>query len=311
MLRFAARRALAGIAVLWAAASLAFAALHLLPGDVADAVLGPNSGAPPQVRAQIRQDYGLDDPLPAQYLRHMAALATGDLGRSYQFGLPVSQVLADQVGPTVELAVSSAVVSVALAFCAALATGGRGGAAGAIANGIGLLALSVPSYWLGILGLAVFSFRFGLLPAAGADGPQALVLPALTLALPLAGVLAQVIRQQLHAVRDAPFVLTARARGAGERRLLARHTLRHAALPVVTLSGWITGALMGGAVLTETVFARPGLGRVLVTAVGSRDIPVVSALMLVSAAAFVVVNLLVDLAYLAIDPRLRAPGAVT
>ncbi|MEU6924344.1 ABC transporter permease [Streptomyces sp. NPDC046631] len=303
------RRLGSGVLVLWGAATVSFLVLHLVPGDVVDTVLGPSTAATPELRERIRADYGLGDPLPVQYLRQLAGLLTGDLGRSYQQGLPVGDVLAGQIGPTVELALAATVLALLIAFVAAVATAGRGRAARAVASGLELLAVSVPSYWLGILALTFLSYRFRLLPAAGDQGPAALVLPALTLALPIGGVLARVVRQELDEALARPFALTVRARGATERTVLLRHTLRHAALPVATLSGWVVGSLLGGAVLTETVFARPGLGRVLVTAVTSKDIPVVTALVLLSAAAFVVVNLLVDLAYLVIDPRLRTEGA--
>ncbi|MFD5190770.1 ABC transporter permease [Streptomyces sp. NPDC058357] len=303
------RRLGSGVLVLWGAATVSFLVLHLVPGDVVDTVLGPSTAATPELRERIRADYGLGDPLPVQYLRQLAGLLTGDLGRSYQQGLPVGDVLAGQIGPTVELALAATVLALLIAFVAAVATAGRGRAARAVASGLELLAVSVPSYWLGILALTFLSYRFRLLPAAGDQGPAALVLPALTLALPIGGVLARVVRQELDEALARPFALTARARGATERTVLLRHTLRHAALPVATLSGWVVGSLLGGAVLTETVFARPGLGRVLVTAVTSKDIPVVTALVLLSAAAFVVVNLLVDLAYPVIDPRLRTEGA--
>ncbi|MGW1405522.1 ABC transporter permease [Streptomyces sp. NPDC002403] len=304
-----ARRLGSGVLVLWGAATVSFLVLHLVPGDVVDTVLGPSTAATPELRERIRADYGLGDPLPVQYLRQLAGLLTGDLGRSYQLGLPVGDVLAGQIGPTVELALTATALALLIAFVAAVATAGRGRVARAVASGLELLAVSVPSYWLGILALTVLSYRFRLLPAAGDQGPAALVLPALTLALPIGGVLARVVRQELDEALARPFALTARARGATERTVLLRHTLRHAALPVATLSGWVVGSLLGGAVLTETVFARPGLGRVLVTAVTSKDIPVVTSLVLLSAAAFVVVNLLVDLAYQVIDPRLRTEGA--
>ncbi|WP_335937425.1 ABC transporter permease [Streptomyces sp. PTD5-9] len=304
-----ARRLGAGVLVLWGAATVSFLVLHLVPGDVVDTVLGPSTAATPELRERIRADYGLDDPLPVQYLRELAGLSRGDLGRSYQLGLPVRDVLADQIAPTAQLALAATVLALVLAFASAVATAGRGRAARAVVSGLELLAVSVPSYWLGILALTFLSYRYRLLPAAGDQGPAALLLPALTLALPIGGVLARVVRRELDEASARPFALTARARGATGRTLLLRHTLRHAALPVATLSGWSVGGLLGGAVLTETVFARPGLGRVLVTAVTSKDVPVVTALVLLSAAAYVVVNLLVDLAYLVIDPRLRTEGA--
>ncbi|GHJ38963.1 ABC transporter permease [Streptomyces sp. TS71-3] len=310
VLRFVLRRLAAGLLVLWGAATLAFLALHLVPGDIVDTLLGPSTTATPALRAQIRADYGLDQPLPVQYAHTLASLATGDLGRSYQLGQPVTGVLSGQVVPTVELALAACATALLLAFAAAYATAGRGRAARTAASGVELLATSVPSFWLGILGLTFLSYRWHLLPATGADGLASLLLPAVTLALPIAGVLAQVIRQELDLAASRPFVLTARSRGASGHGVFLRHTGRHAALPVATLAGWITGSLLSGAVLTETVFARPGLGRVLVTAVTGKDIPVVSALVVLSAAAFVVVNLLVDLLYLAIDPRLRTEAPV-
>lgn len=305
MTRYLLRRLAAGVLVLWGAATLTFVVLHLMPGDIAQSVLGPSTAATPQLLAEIRRDYGLGDPLTIQYLHQLGQLARGDLGTSYQLGEPVGAVLSGQVLPTVQLALAASGSALLLAFGAALATAGRGRIANAAATAVELLSVSVPSYWLGIVGLTLFSYRLHVFPAVGDGSPSALVLPALTLALPIGGVLAQVVRQELAQAAERPFVLTARARGAGERTVLLRHTARHAALPVATLAGWMTGSLLGGAVLTETVFARPGLGRVLVTAVQTKDLPVVTALVLLSALVFVVVNLLVDLGYLVLDPRLR------
>jgi peptide/nickel transport system permease protein len=169
----------------------------------------------------------------------------------------------------------------------------------------------MPSFWLGIILLTVLSYRLNALPSIGADGPASLVLPTLSLALPLAGVLAQVIRQELETTDGKPFVLTARARGLGETALLLRHTLRHALLPLTTLAGFILGSLFGGAVLVENIFTRPGLGRVLANACGSRDLTVVTALVVLSSAVFVVINIVVDLLHPLIDPRLREGEAST
>lgn len=309
LLRFLLRRLGAGVVVLWGAATLAFLALHALPGDIVDTLLGPATSATPQLRAQIRTDLGLDQPLLVQYGRTLGDLATGDLGRSYQLGREVTDVLHGQIQPTVELALAASATAIALALLSAYLTAGRSGPLLRVVSVAELLAASIPSFWLGLVALMFLSYRLNLLPAAGADSPAALVLPALTLALPVAGVLSQVVRREVDDAGTRPFVLTARARGASARAVLLRHTLRHAALPVATLSGWVVGSLLGGAVLTETVFARPGLGRVLVIAATSRDLPVVTALVLLSAAVFVLVNLLVDLLYLIIDPRLRKETA--
>jgi peptide/nickel transport system permease protein len=304
--RFVLRRLLAGLVVVWAAATLTFAVVQLVPGDTVDALIGPEAAATPVLRQQIIERNGLDRPLLVQYLSRLGGLVTGDLGRSYQLDQPVARLLSGQVLPTVELALSAMVTALALAVLASVVTAGRGRFARTVASGVELLAASVPAFWLGVVLLSVFSFQWHLFASVGATGPDGLVLPTVALAVPLAGVLTQVIRQELEQAEVKPFALAARARGLGETGLLLRHTLRHALLPVTTISGWVLGSLIGGAVLVENIFGRPGLGRVLVEAVGSRDLPVVTALVLLSAVAFVVVNAVVDLLYLVIDPRLRA-----
>jgi peptide/nickel transport system permease protein len=299
------RRLLSGVLVVWGAATATFAAVRLMPGDPVDAVLGPSLTSTPGLRAQITRDYGFDRPLPVQYADYLGRLLHGDLGRSYQRDVPVSRLLADQIGPTVQLALAAAGTAVLIAVLAVLLTAGRGRIARGAASVLELLAVSVPNFWLGLVLLSLFSFRLRIFPSVGATGGLGLVLPTLTLALPLGGVLAQVVRQELELAGTRPFATTVRARGAGERRLVLRHTLRHALTPVATLSAWITGSLIGGTVLIENIFARPGLGRVLVSAVTSKDIPVVTAVVLLSAVAFVVVNTVVDLLYPVIDARLR------
>jgi peptide/nickel transport system permease protein len=170
-----------------------------------------------------------------------------------------------------------------------------------------LLAISSPPFWIGLVLLSVFAFGLGWFPVAGADGIQSLILPALTIALPVAGILGQVLRTSLEDAEEQPFVTSARARGAGPARLVLRHTLRHAAIPALTLAGYIVGSLLGGAVVVESVFARPGLGRVALSAITNRDLPVVMGIIVFTAIVFVLVNLLVDLAYRAIDPRIHTP----
>ncbi|MFC0440044.1 ABC transporter permease [Kutzneria buriramensis] len=302
----AGRRLLAGLLVLWGAATLTFLALHLIPGDQVDAILGPSLSVTPQLRAQITAEYGLDHPLVVQYLDYLGRLLRGDLGQSYQRDMPVGRLLAEQIGPTVQLALSAALAAFVVAILAVLVTAGSGRFGRWLASVIELLAVSVPNFWLGLILLTVFSFRFPIFPAVGAAGPLGLVLPTATLALPLGGVLAQVIRQELELADGRPFAISVRARGASEVHLTLRHTLRHAVTPVVTLSAWVIGSLIGGTVLVENIFVRPGIGRTLVGAVVSRDTPVVTAIVLLSAVAFVVVNTVVDLLYPIIDPRLRA-----
>ncbi|RCV55056.1 ABC transporter permease [Marinitenerispora sediminis] len=307
--RRAARRLLSALLVVWGAATISFCVLHLIPGDPVDAVLGPLVGASPELRARVRAELGLDAPLWVQYLTALARLAALDLGWSYRLDRPVADVLADQLWPTVELAVAALVLAVLLAGTAALATAGRRGLPRAVISGAELVGAAVPSFWVGVVALTFLSFRWGLFPGPGAVGPHALVLPALTLAVPIAGVLAQVLRRELDDTLGQPFVTSVRARGVGRTGVLVRHALRHAAVPLLTLAGWVFAGLLSGTVLVETVFARPGLGRVLVSAVTARDIPVVNAVVVISAAAFVTVNLAVDALYRVVDPRLRASEA--
>lgn len=307
--RYVARRTAAGLAVVWGTVTVTFLAIHLAPGDIVDGLVGPDAAATPALRRQIATEAGLDQPLFVQYANELKQLASGDLGWSYQLSQPVGRLLSSQVWPTVQLAVSALVTALVLAVLAATLTAGRGRAVRTAATLTELVAVSLPSFWLGLVLLTTLSYKLHLLPSIGATGPAGLVLPTLALALPLAGLLAQVIRHELETNDGKPFVLTARARGLGERTLLLRHTLRHALLPLTTLAGFVFGSLFGGAVLVENIFTRPGLGRVLASAVGSRDLPVVTALVALSSVVFVVLNTVVDSLHPLIDPRLREGGA--
>jgi peptide/nickel transport system permease protein len=298
------RRLLSAVAVLFGAATAAFITLELIPGNPVLAVLGPNTSASPAVRAEIIEQYGFNRPLIVQYLDYLDRLVHGNLGQSYQLQQPVIALIKSQLGPTSELALSALLLAVILALVSAVATAGR-----SVLRAVGslweLVAISTPSYWVGIVLLTLFSFRFHLFPVAGAQNLSALVLPAVTLALPVAGTLAQVLRENLEAVLGQPFVLTARARGLGRIPVLVRHALRHAAIPLVTLTGWVTGTLLGGAVLVESIFGRPGIGSLTLTSIENRDMPVVIGVVLLSALVFVVISATIDLLYTVIDPRLR------
>jgi peptide/nickel transport system permease protein len=255
--------------------------------------------------AAIRSDMGLDLPLPLRYLHYLGQLVRGDLGESYQAQQPVTTVLASQVWPTVQLAVAAATLAVLGALLSATLTAQRRPRLRALLRAGELVAAATPTFWLGLVLLTVFSFRLGWFPVRA--GLAGLVLPALTLAVPLGSVLAQVLREAMEDVIGQPFVTTARSRGSTESAVRIRHVLRHALIPLCTLSGWLLGGLLGGTVVVETVFARQGLGRVTLAAVTSRDFPVVVAVVLFSAVVFVVVNTVVDAVYLAVDPRLRQP----
>ncbi|MFD7312248.1 ABC transporter permease [Promicromonospora sp. NPDC059942] len=293
--------------VLWAAATITFFALRLVPGDPAEAILGgPGSQAGPEALEQVRREYGLDQPLVVQYLTYLGRLVTGDLGQSYSLHKPVLTAIGEQFGATLTLAL----VSLALAW--ALATGlaawsVRGGrVAWAIGSGLELVAAAVPHFWLATVLILFFSLTLGILPPVSVPGPLGIVLPALTMAIPLAGFLGQVMRESLLTAMESPFVTTARARGESEARIFWRHTLRHAAIPAVGLSGWAFGSLISGAVVVESVFARQGLGRSLLSAVQLRDVTLVTGIVLVVALAYTVMTLVTDLADRVIDPRTRA-----
>ena len=303
------RRILARLAgmlvVVWGAATAAFLVLKLVPGDPVDVMLGVSAQASPELKQSIRAELGLDQPLAVQYVSYLSRLVRGDFGTSYQLRLPVTDVIGQQLGYTLQLAAASLALALVIALVGAVVVHGR--AARGIVSVLELLAISSPPFWIGLVLLSVFAFGLGWFPVAGADGIQGLVLPALTIALPVAGILGQVLRTGLEDAEQQPFATTARARGAGPARLVLRHTLRHAAIPALTLAGYIVGSLLGGAVIVESVFARPGLGRVALAAITNRDLPVVMGIIVFTAIVFVLVNLVVDLAYRAIDPRIGAP----
>ncbi|MFE5857599.1 ABC transporter permease [Streptomyces sp. NPDC056500] len=304
-LRYVGSRLLAAVLVVWGAATCAFLVLQLVPGDPVDAVVGGNTLVDAEQREEIRHRYGLDDPLLVQYLSYLGRLAAGDLGDSYRLQQPVSAVLAEQLTPTVELALYATVLSIVLSVAVTVLTSGRARWPRRLAEFLELVVVSTPSFWFGIMLLTVFSFRLGWFPVSDSGDPGSLVLPVLTMALPIAAVLTQVMRDGLLTALEQPFALTARARGLKEHTVRSRHALRHAALPALTLAGWFTGTLLGGAVVVESVFARSGIGRVALDAVTGRDLPVVQGVVTLSAVAFVAMGAVVEALYAVADPRLR------
>ncbi|MFI1995753.1 ABC transporter permease [Actinoplanes sp. NPDC020271] len=291
------RRVGAGVLVLWVAATLAYLALLAAPGSTVDAIIGDGADTP-GIRAQIIAEWHLDRPAVVQYLDFLWRAVQGDLGRSYLLQRPVSDVLGSQLLPTVKLATAAALFGVVLALLFAIF-------ARRLTSTIGLVLVSTPPFLIGIVLLSIFSFTLGWFPVSGDKNFSALILPALTMGLPIAGTLAQVLREGLDRALEEPFAVTARARGLRERAVLTRHALKHALLPAVTMLSWSFGVLIGGTVIIEQVFGRPGLGQVTVQAVDAGDLPVVLAVVILAAAVFVVLNTVTDLAYLVIDPRLR------
>ncbi|WP_382306263.1 ABC transporter permease [Herbiconiux sp. UC225_62] len=293
--------------VLWAAATLTFFGLRLIPGDPAQAILGgPGSQASAEALAQVRAEYGLDQPLFVQYIAQLGRLATGDLGTSYSLKTPVLSVIGSQIGGTLLLAALALVVAWVIALGLAVWSTRGGRVAAAVGSALEIVAAAVPQFWLATVLVLVFSTTLRWFPAVSTAGPAGLVLPVLTLALPLAGFLGQVMRESVLDALDAPFTLSARARGESEGGVRWRHVLRHGSLPGIALSGWAFGWLISGAVVVETIFARPGLGRTLLNAVQLRDVPLVVGVVLVVALGYVVMTVATDAATRLADPRVRA-----
>jgi ABC-type dipeptide/oligopeptide/nickel transport system permease component len=281
--------------------------MDLIPGDPVALMLG-DAGTKENI-ARFREHLGLDRPLPVRYLRYLGQVATGDLGRSIQQSRPVVDELADAWPATLQLAT----VALALAAVVGIATGVVSAVwpnsfFDAVSRLSSLFGLSMPVFWTGLVLIVVFAFWLPWLPVGGVGSPAHLVLPAVTLALPSIAMIARMTRSSVLEVLREDYVRTARAKGVGERLVVAKHALRNAAIPILTLVGLQAGQLMGGAVLTETVFAWPGLGRLMVKAIFARDYVLLQGAVLIFAMAFVVINLVVDLSYGMLDPRVSRQG---
>ncbi|MGX5694564.1 ABC transporter permease [Agromyces soli] len=305
-LRTIALRLAGAVFVLWAVATLTFFAIHLVPGDPAQAILGgPGSQASQEALDRVRADYGLDQPLVVQYGAMLGRLAVGDLGTSYSLKTPVATVIGGQIVGTLVLAALALALAWLVAIGLALWSSAPGRVARAVSGGIELTAAALPHFWLATVLIAVFSSALGWLPPVANGAPSGLVLPVVTLAVPLAGFLAQLMREHLLGALEQPFTTSALARGETAIGVRLRHALRHAAIPAVHLSGWAIGYLISGAVIVETIFARPGLGRTLVRATELRDVPMVTGVVLVVALVYVLVTIATDLVAAVVDPRLR------
>jgi peptide/nickel transport system permease protein len=295
------------VGVLCGAATLTFIAQQLMPTDPAQTILGGAGAKPsPEQLAAVNAQYGFDRPVLVQYLDYLGGLLRGDLGTSYIRKQPVTDIIGQQLGSTVTLTITALVAAWFVAVAVTLLTAHRNRAVAALGSGLETLLAALPQYWLGIVLLVVFAFHLHVFPVVGDGGLEGLVLPAFTLALPLAGFLGQVTRDEFSSAMEQPFAVSARARGMSDFGVRWRHALRHAVLPGLTLSGWALGSLFSTAVIVESVFVRPGLGRVLVDAVTSHDMPVVVGVTLFVAAVYVIANLLVRVAFVRIDPRLRS-----
>jgi peptide/nickel transport system permease protein len=305
VLTYIVRRLLVAIPTLLGVATVVFSLLRLLPGDPAVIIAGPT--ATPETIQHIREQLGLTLPLWAQYMGFLGRLLHGDLGASTRTGAPVVQEIVTRAPFTVELAIASLVIAISLGVTAGVFAATRRNTGGDLGvSSAAVFGVSMPTYWLGLMLVIVFAVRLRWLPAAGADrGAVSLLLPAVTLALFSMGLIARQTRSAMLEVLGQDFVRTARAKGAPRRVVLIRHALRCALLPIVTTIGLQFGALLGGAVLTESVFAWPGIGRLLVDSISARDYPVVQGVVLMLSVAFIAINLVTDLVYAYVDPRIR------
>ncbi|PYS96908.1 MAG: hypothetical protein DMF50_02945 [Acidobacteria bacterium] len=299
---FLVRRILLAIPLLLGVATLVFSLIHLIPGDPVQVMLGAGAGQADIL--DLRHRLGLDRPLLSQYADFMRGLVRGDLGLSLRYDDPVAVLLAERYPATLILAASSLLLALALALPAGVASALRpGGAADRVTAAAAALALSLPSFCLGPLLILLFAIRLDWLPVSGMDSPRSVVLPALTLAASLAALLARLLRASLLEELRALHVRAARSRGLSRLAATLRHALRLAVLPVLTVAGLQLGSLLTGAILTETIFAWPGLGRLLVQAIAHRDYPLVQGCVLLIAATYMAVNLATDLIGALLDPR--------
>jgi ABC-type dipeptide/oligopeptide/nickel transport system permease component len=304
MLRFLAQRLLLTAPVLFLVATLVFLLIHLVPGDPVQQMLG--EGARADEVSQIRHDWGLDLPLRVQYTRFMRELIHGDLGRSFKFNQPVRDVVLSRYPATLQLTLASLLVALALAI--------PGGVQSAVWFGrwqdrllafLSLLGLSFPTFALGPVLVLVFSIRLGWLPVSGRGSLANLVLPSLTMGSALAAILLRMVRGSMLEELGSGYVRTARAKGLRERAVVYRHALRNSLIPVLTVVGLQFGSLLAGAIVTETIFSWPGLGRLTMQAISARDYPLTQGCLLAIAVTYIVVNAITDLLYSVIDPRIR------
>ena len=302
--RFLARRLVLTIPVLLGVATLVFSLIHLIPGDPAQAMLG--EAAPQSDVEELRRRLGLDKPLVEQYGVFLQGLVKGDLGTSLRTGEPVTDQIVERMPATFELAAAAMFVAIAFSMpLGIIAAVRRGTAIDHAAMTVSLAGVSVPNFWLGPLLAIVFAVELGWLPVSGRGTWAHLVLPAVSLGAALAAILARMTRATLLEELREQYVQAARARGVSRTRAILRHAFRNSLIPVVTLLGLQFGAVLTGAVITETIFAWPGIGRLLIQSIGFRDYPLVQGCILLIALTYVGVNLLTDVIYGVLDPRIR------
>jgi ABC-type dipeptide/oligopeptide/nickel transport system permease component len=302
--RYLTRRLLLTLPVFLGVATLVFSLIHLVPGDPAQAMLG--EGASAKDVAELRARLGLDRPLLQQYVLFLAGVVRGDLGTSFRTGQPVTTAILERVPATVELALASMAVAIVVALPLGIIAAVRHGTMADHASmTLALAGISIPNFWLGPMLAIIFSVQLGWLPVSGRGGVESLVLPAISLGAALAAILARMTRASLLEELRELYVRAARARGVSRGRAIMRHALRNSLIPLVTILGLQFGAVLTGAVITETIFAWPGIGRLLIQSISFRDYPLVQGCILLIAVTYVTVNLVTDLLYGVLDPRIR------
>jgi ABC-type dipeptide/oligopeptide/nickel transport system permease component len=304
MLRYFLQRFLMTLPALWLVLTLVFLMIHIVPGDPVEQMLG--EGAAPGELAQLRHSLGLDVSLPVQYGHYLSRLAHGDLGNSLKFQAPVRRIIFERYPATLQLAFLALLVCAAISVPAGvLAAHGRGTATDRAVGVLTLFGLAIPNFALGPLLILFFSIELGFLPVSGRGGPAYYILPAATLGAALAAILTRMVRGSMLEELSSDYVRTARAKGLSTGAVLFRHAFRNALIPIITILGLQFGTLLAGTIVTETIFSWPGIGRLTVQAISSRDYPLLQGCILVIAVSYVVVNLLTDLLYTLIDPRVR------
>lgn len=313
MLRYAALKLGRALFVIWAAFTVTFLLLFVLPADPVDLLFDPAeiNTIPEEVRAQVAANYGFDKPLILQYVDRLGHAVVGDFGNSVQSGRPVTAALLEVLPSTLILSVGALLLAVVIGFVIALiATATRQNWVRNLVESLPSAAVSVPVFMFGIVLLQIFSFGLGWFPSFGDNGWQSLVLPLVTLAIPVSGPIAQLLVRSFTGEMGAGYVVTSFAKGATRGRVIVGDVFRNASLPALTIAGITFGNLIAGSVITETVFARPGVGRLTQGAINTLDIPLVQGIVVFVAASFAIINLIVDLIYPLLDPRLRATLAV-
>ena len=304
MIRYLAKRLLLALPALWLIVTMVFLLAHIVPGDPVQQMLG--EGARIQDLEQLRHSLGLDLPIPVQYGRYLAGVVRGNLGESFRFQQPVARVVLAHYPATLELAIFALLVCAAIGIPAGMfAAEYRGTTADHAVAVFTLFGLSVPNFALGPILILVFSVILGWLPVSGRGGISHLVLPSITLGAALAAILTRMVRTSVIEELSSDYVRTARAKGLPESAVLFRHAFRNALIPILTILGLQFGTLLAGTIVTETIFSWPGIGRLAVQAINARDYPLLQGCILLIAISYVLVNLLTDVVYAFVDPRVR------